>query len=337
MKGVFLVRFLAIPVALFLAGLAITSVTSACSISVRPDSVGLSFGVKVSGYDGPVKGLLLNLTSPQGRVRSAITNGNGIADFNNAPPGTQYLRADHDNGYAERLQLDVKPNGPANIIVPMRWPAIEPIHVRSVSGTMRAPDAVPSQLEQRILSLDLLEGISGEILSSVTTTSRGAFDFGKLSPSLYFIHLKPYSAFFGRVEGLIGIAVDQAAPAHADKLDLNLTWSSCGLQYIDLFQCTQLDLHVTMLEGHATGSMGRPPHQVEILLLDATQNQVAHVSTDSKGNFSFPGSLAGTFELRIEGGGITPVHALLDINPSAANSSLEIEAGYGRCTSVRAK
>jgi hypothetical protein len=222
------VRFLAIPVALFLAGLAITSVTSACSISVRPDSVGLSFGVKVSGYDGPVKGLLLNLTSPQGRVRSAITNGNGIADFNNAPPGTQYLRADHDNGYAERLQLDVKPNGPANIIVPMRWPAIEPIHVRSVSGTMRAPDAVPSQLEQRILSLDLLEGISGEILSSVTTTSRGAFDFGKLSPSLYFIHLKPYSAFFGRVEGLIGIAVDQAAPAHADKLDLNLTWSSCG-------------------------------------------------------------------------------------------------------------
>jgi len=335
MKRVSLVRFLAMPVALFMAGLATSSVTSACSIAFSPISVGPSFKVEVSGYDGPVKGLLLNLTGPKDRTHSALTDDDGIASFHYLPSGTHYLKADHDNGYGK--QLDVKPNGPASIIVPMRWPAIEPIHVRSLSGTMRAPDAVPSRLEQRILSLDLLEGISGEILSSALTTSRGAFDFGKLSPGLYFIHLKRYSAVFGPVEGLIGIAVDQAAPARADKLDLNLTWTSCGLQYIDLFQCTQLDLHVTMLEGHATGSVGRPPHQVEILLLDAAQNLVAHVSTDSKGNFSFPGSLAGTFELRIEGGGITPVHALLDINPSAANSSLEIEAGYGRCTSVRAK
>ena len=226
MKRVSLVRFLAMPVALFMAGLATSSVTSACSIAFSPISVGPSFKVEVSGYDGPVKGLLLNLTGPKDRTHSALTDDDGIASFHYLPSGTHYLKADHDNGYGK--QLDVKPNGPASIIVPMRWPAIEPIHVRSLSGTMRAPDAVPSRLEQRILSLDLLEGISGEILSSVTTTSRGAFDFGKLSPSLYFIHLKPYSAFFGRVEGLIGIAVDQAAPAHADKLDLNLTWSSCG-------------------------------------------------------------------------------------------------------------
>jgi hypothetical protein len=125
-----------------------------------------------------------------------------------ATPG-QYLGADHDNGYG--IQLDVKPN-PANIIVPMRWPSIEPIHVRSLSGSMRAPDSVPGR-QQPVLSLELLDGISGRVLSSISTTGSGAFDLGKLVPGLYFIHLKPYAAFSQKVEGLISVAVDPAAPA----------------------------------------------------------------------------------------------------------------------------
>ncbi len=329
-------RFLAMPLALSLAGFATSPVSSACSIVVKPIPVGPSFEVKVSGYDGPVKGLLLNLTSSQDRTQSAVTDDNGTASFHYVPRGTHYLRADHDNGYAE--QLDVQPYGPAKAIVPMRWPSIEPIHVRSVSGTVRAPDAVPGQLEQRVLSLELLEGISGQILSSINTTDRGAFDFGKLVPGLYFIHLKPYSAFFGQVEGLIGIAVDPAAPARADKLDLNLTWTSCGLWYTDQLQCPQVELHVKKLEGHATGSMGRAPQRLEIVLLDATQSQVAHVNTDTYGNFSFPGHLVGTFELRIDGGGVTPVHTPLHIEPTAGDSSLEIQAGYGvGCSTVQVK
>src|ERR1700683_2638690 len=134
MKGVSPVRFLLILVTLFQAGLA-TSLSSACSLAFSPISVGSSFKVKVSDYDGPVKGLLLNLTRLQGLTQSAVTDGNGIAEFDNAPPGTLYLGADHDNGYG--AQLDVKPNGPINVIVPRRWPSIEPIRVRSLSGTVR--------------------------------------------------------------------------------------------------------------------------------------------------------------------------------------------------------
>ena len=126
-------RFLAMSVALFLAGLATSSVGSACSLVYSPISVGSSFKVKVSAWDGPVKGLVLNLTNPQGRARSAVTKDNGIATFYNITPGTYYLGADHDNGYGE--QLDVKPRDPANITIPMQWPSIEPIHVRSLSGT----------------------------------------------------------------------------------------------------------------------------------------------------------------------------------------------------------
>jgi hypothetical protein len=337
MKTGFPVRSLTTAVTLFQACLAMSSVSWACSLSFSPISAGSSFKVKVSGYDGPVKGLLLNLGGPLGPTNSAVTGGNGIAEFHNVPPGTLYLGADHDNGYG--LQLDVKSNGPANVVVPMRWPSIDPIHVRSLSGTMRVPDAIPGQLEQSVLSLELLDGISGRILSSTNTTGRGEFDFGKPVPGLYFIRLKPYSAFHEQqVGGLISVAVDPSAPARADKLDLNLSWTSCGLMYMDLLQCPQPDLHVKTLEGHASDSMGRGLRRVEIVLLDPAQSQVAHVSTDPNGNFSFPGPLVGTFELRIDGGGFNPVHTALQIEPTAANSFIEIDAAYGMvCSTVWVK
>jgi hypothetical protein len=274
--------------------------------------------VKVSGYDGPVKGLVLNLTTLDDRTQSAVTDGNGIADFHNVPPGTRYLGAAHDNGYG--VQLDVKPNGPANVIVPMRWPSIEPIRVHSLSGMMR----FPGPLEQSALSLDLLDAVSGRILSSINTTGRGEFDFGKIGTGLYFINLKQI--------GLISVAVDPAAPERAGKLDLNLNFTSCGLMYTDQSQCPQPELRVKKLEGHVGAMRG-----AEIVLLDAAHNQVAHVSTDPSGNFSFPGPLAGTFELRIDGGGFTPVHTPLHIEPSAGSSSLEIEGAVLGCSAVRVK
>jgi len=330
-------RSLAMVATLILAGLSTSPVSTACSLSFVPTSVGPNFKVKVSGHDGPVKGLVLNLTSLDDRSQSAVTDGNGIAYFSNVPAGTRYLGAVRDSGYG--LQLDVSPNGPANVIVPMQWPSIEPIRVRSLSGTMRAPDAVAGRLDQPILSLELLEGVSGRILSSINTTDRGEFDFGKLVPGIYFIHLKPYSAFRQQqVEGLISVAVDTGARARANKLDLSLAWTSCGLMYTDQFQCPQPDLHVKKLEGHVRDSVGRPLGRTEIVLLDPAQNQVANVSTDLNGNFSFPGSLAGTFELRIDGAGFTPVHTPIRIEPGAGRSSLEIEAAYGDgCSTVRAR
>ncbi len=101
-------RFLSMWAALSLASLATSSVSSACSLTLTPLSVGSSFKVKVSGYQGPVKGLRLNLTGSLGGAQSAVTDDNGIASFYQVPSGTQYLRAEPDYSYGE--QLEVKPN-----------------------------------------------------------------------------------------------------------------------------------------------------------------------------------------------------------------------------------
>lgn len=102
-------------------------------------------------------------------------------------------------------------------------------------------------------------------------------------------------------------------------------------------QCAQPDLHVKVLMGHASAPVGRPVPNAEIVLLDADKNQVAHVSTDSNGNFSFPDPLDGTFKLRIDGG-FNPIYTSLHIEPAARNSSLEIDVANGEiCSSVWAK
>jgi hypothetical protein len=297
--------------------------------------VGSSFKVKVSNYQGPVGGLLVKITSLDNHLnQSAVTDGSGVAQFRDIPKGTWYLDADHDNGFG--LELDIKANGPTNMVVPMRWPSTEPIHVHSLAGTMRAPG---SQLDQPALPLELLERVSGRVVSTLETSNRGEFDFGKRVPGLYFIRLKAYS--FGnqqQVGGLISIAVDPTARGIADNLDLNLVWTSCGLTYTDQSQCRYPDLHVNTLAGHVSDSLARPVYLgAQIILLDAAQNQVVHATPDQSGNFSFPGPLMGTYQLRVEGAAFTPVHTPLHIEPTARSSSLEIETASFSCGTVRAK
>jgi Carboxypeptidase regulatory-like domain len=96
--------------------------------------------------------------------------------------------------------------------------------------------------------------------------------------------------------------------------------------YTDQRQCPQPDLHVKKLEGHVSDSNGGPVRGAgEIVLLDAAGSLAANVGIDRDGNFSFPGPLEGTFELRIERGGFNPAHTPLHIESTADGSSLEIE------------
>lgn len=305
-----------------LAGIAASPLVSACTVIFDPTSVGPSFQVQVSGYNGPVKGLRLYLDYGQSPTKSTITDDQGIARFSNVPLGAPFLRADYDNGHS--LPLEVKPKGPANIAI--RWPSIEPIRVRSVSGSMRAPFATPGRLEQDVLSLDLLDAISGRVVASLSTGTRGEFDFGRLAPGIYFIRLNPLAAYNQQVSGLISVAVDpQAAPG---QLDLNLVWTSCGLSYTDLRPCPRSDLRVRSLSGRMSDESGGAIPSAVVVLRDKTQNQVVRVTTDPRGNFSFPDPLEGTFDLQIEGVAFSPVRATLHLDRTAEAKSLEVRAVY---------
>jgi hypothetical protein len=75
-------------------------------------------------------------------------------------------------------------NGPNSIVVPVKWPSVEPIHVQSLVGRVRAPGAVPGRIEQSIWALGLLNGISGQVLASLNTAGRGDMDFGNVEPGI---------------------------------------------------------------------------------------------------------------------------------------------------------
>lgn len=316
-----------------LATLAISSVAPACSIFSSPIHVGTSFKVKVSGADGPVQGLTLRLKDLEGLTRSAVTDQAGLAAFDNVPIGTQYLQAEPDNSLG--TELDVKTQGPANAIVPQQWPSIDPIHVRSLSGTMESPDAIPGHLDRATLPLELLDGISGRVLSSQSTTAHGEFDFGKLPPGIYFIRLKLFFAFRQEVTGLISVALDPNAPARADKLDLNLSYTSCGLMYKDALQCPQFDLRMKTLKGRVSDGGRRAVPYARIALLDAAKREVASVSADLHGDFFYSRPLEGAFELRMGGPGFTPMHALIHLEPAARDVALEIQVGNLGCSTIR--
>src|SRR5260370_37694789 len=120
-----------------------------------------------------------------------------------------------------------------------------------------------------MLSLALLEGISGLHLKSIQTTQSGEFSFVNVAPGLYFLRLNPsgLKGWSGEpITGLIAVAVDSSAPA--DHLDLELGWTSCGLTYTDRNKCSPSDLQVEQLCGQVHDTSGAVIPGADILLFD---------------------------------------------------------------------
>ena len=63
-----------------------------------------------------------------------VTDENGFALFRDVPSGTFHLNADHDAAIADGVNLVVKPNGPAEVTITLKWPSVSPVSVRSLNG-----------------------------------------------------------------------------------------------------------------------------------------------------------------------------------------------------------
>lgn len=173
----------------------------------------------------PVRGLRVKVAQVEGTEGfqrfqfQAITDGNGFAEFRGLPAGSYAAVAEHNVSNDLGKGLVIKPNGPSNITISLNWPAPSPFKVRSLKGILRWDH--PNPADSPKLDLELQEAVSGRVMNTSSTSGDGAFDFGDIASGLYFVRVKPF--------GLFPVEVDSLAKT--DSLQLQLSLTTCGLQY----------------------------------------------------------------------------------------------------------
>lgn len=221
--------------------------------------------------------------------------------------------------------------------MPLKWPSIAPVLIRSLKGTIRGPDFLSGK--QPRLSLDLLEGTLARRLKSVQSTASGDFDFEIAAPGLYFLSLRP-SGLKGwsgeQITGLVAVAVDKRAGA--DHLDVDLEWTSCGLQYADRSQCPQSLLQIQQLSGRVLDASGAVISRASIRLFDPAGKLVERLQSDGAGEFASSHPLAGTYDLVVGSAGFTPLRRTVraeSIGDSTRGSPLTVQLGaFGSCSTA---
>ena len=302
----------------------------ACSVFYRTVQVGPNFRVRVTDRGRPVKGLRLIVgvdpksTRQHPRNTYALTDSDGYVRFSNHSAGSFLIATDKDYLLADAAVVEVSPGGPPDVTVSMRWPWMEPIVVRSVSGTMRGPDFYPSE-QQVPLSLSLLESISSRVIAKTTSDSRGRFKFAEhVPPGVYFLRLNR-SGLRGwsgeQMEGLIGIEVSEAAKE--DSPDLDIGWSSCGLNYGQ--RETSEVLTLAKICGEITDPNGMDVSKAKVLLMARNEEGKLQeqIESDANGQFAFSERLEGDYRLLINFPGFKPILRPIRVEPGALADGCE--------------
>jgi protocatechuate 3,4-dioxygenase beta subunit len=315
-----------------------------CTIVYPSYEVGPSFRVKVEDQGQPVEGLRVQIRVAQSSAnrfgiterssanRFSITDKNGFALFRAVPPGSYHLSAAHDAGIRDGEGLEVKPNGPIDLPVALKWPSTAPVSVRFLKGTIRGPDYVPGQ-SQPSLAIELLESLSGRRLKEVHTNEKGEFNLEGTAPGRYFLSLK--------WEGIGLIAVTVNRDARADRMDLDVAMSSCGLGYFDRSNCQQGDLRTRQLSGRVVDTEGSIIPRARIQVLDPDGTLVEELQSDQEGEFDASRLLAGTYQLIVKGPGFTPYRRTVHVDSAtepSRRSAFTVQLGiFGSCSTNEVK
>ncbi len=290
--------------------------------------------MKVEDQGVPVEGLRLTISignSPDKRI-AAVTNGDGIALFGTVDSGDYLLNTDIDTGVAFGVVVKVTGNGPRGATVPITWPQIPPVAVRSLKGTLRGPDYLPGR--QRELSLELHDGVSGKLIKALRTNAHGQFDSEITKPGRYFLRLKPSGLLdWGRNEITGLIAVTVSPNTSQDQMDVDLLWSSCGLSYADSGKCQQNESPLARLPDQVVDTSGGAIAGAKISLLDDSDTLVEEFQSDNTGKIAPTHALAaGTYQLVVSRAGFTPYRRTIRIDPNGdplTPSNLTVNLGFG--------
>lgn len=274
--------------------------------------VGKEFRVQVTNHGKPIHDLELGITSDKSATKVAATiyettDANGYAHFSNLAPGPYYLKPVSDTNLIDGMGIEVTTKKSTSKTLFLEWPATETIQVRFASGAVRGPDYYPRQV-QVPLSLSLSEGITGHIVENSKTDGNGQFQFQAVPPGIYFLHLNPSglrSAWSG--EEIVGtIAIEVTSDAQNSSLDLDLSWSSCGLGYGQRVQYSETTVQKAC--GNVVDPQGGGIANADVFLLEDDEDAeiLEQTRSDQNGQFSLQTFTSASYQLLVKSSGFLP-------------------------------
>jgi len=316
-------------------GAFLPALVSACSVFYPTVEVGKAFRVKVTDHGRPINGLRLVLGPPDlgGGPISSVTDSDGYASFHDLFPGSLTLTAEYDGDWRDTVFVHISSDGPTNAIVPLRWPARNPIKVREATGLIRGPEYYPDQMQAK-LSLSLIEGISAQEIEETRSDNKGHFSFNSvLAPGIYYIRLNPSGLRAWdneQIHGAIPIEINEAATP--DSLDLDLGWSSCGLGYSQAFR--QSSLKMSKICGDLKDSEGAVIDRAQVWLEPVAGEPATIERTltrSESGQFELREQVAGDYLLIVKSPGFQPYLRVIHLDPARASDGckhpLHIKSG----------
>jgi hypothetical protein len=317
--------------------LAIVNCAAACIVVFPTYSAGPSFQVRVEDRGRPVVGLRLDLKGDR-LTKTAETGEGGFAQFRNIPPGDYVLSANLDAGMPEAANVHVTAQGPSNTTISLAWPRHSPLLLTSLQGILRWP-AIQEDPKHPNIKIELLDARTGRSHKTIESNSDGAFDLGKPAPGLHILQVSRIDlAFFKgeRVSGNILIEVDPLAAQ--SELDLDISWTSCGMHYVERKTCPQEELTVSSLSGQVMDAGGAPIGRAKLSLYNQDRVLVEQQISDEKGYFPSTKQLDGTYELVVRSPGFTPLRRTVQASISIDKgrpATLGIQLGIaGTCSLV---
>lgn len=254
------------------------------------------------GLDKPVSKLSLFVATDEG----------GYASFRDIPVGTYWLSTDPDLPENDWVQLKVTPLGPRSLKTDLRWPPRKPLATRTLSGTLRTAYYYPN-FKEIPMALDLVEFSSGRVIETAYTDDQGHFQFDDANaPGLYEVKIQHDQNYDSG-----DIFVEKSPSATPVTLDLNLSWTDCGISYALTRKLD--DLRLAEICGIATFVDSQPVQQPNgwLFAKGDTSRVIEHVVGDAHGNFSFQTTAQGDYILVVGWRPLSPFVANVRIEPRA--------------------
>lgn len=297
------------------------STVGACTIFLsEPVAVGSSFQLSLRD----AVGVTVRLRGAGSAEYSAVTDAQGIARFANLHSGSYSVRVQDDLEFSDREFLEVSADKQPGLTIPIPSRFSKRVVSRSLAGILlMAGEALE---RGSAISIDLLDRAGKELRRTVTDPA-GRFSFPAMPPGRYMLRLSASSAG----DGLIPVEVHPGAGE--GEMQLELSWSSCGLEYLDRRQCAggANALQVRQLAGWVRDAAGAGIGNAQIILLDSSDKIIEQSRSDNAGSFILNSTAPGGYRLMIASSPFMTLRTDVSVNPSFTAGKVVAELALAGC------